>query len=215
MQMWVFRVTRGWGGGNPERVCPIGIDSDIILKKIVAIIPTILTYNGDEVNFILNELFKYHRLRQGWGIPDLDLRLEDSIWIENYIIGARQYWNEHSTCNEAMGRKIILNHMLDMSIGDIIFIPNVSENTLDPGSFTVAAVDSLYDFENRINNPNTWKKDFGHIIGVNHPKIFNYSNNYLKRAIFGPPFMHAIDPILPHYQSYDIFKKFVSTIYKT
>jgi hypothetical protein len=212
--MWVFRVTRGWGGGTPEGVCPIGLDSDIILKKIAGIIPTPLKYDGDEVNFILNELFKYHRLRQGWGVPGLDLRLADSIWIENYIIGARQYWNEDATCNEAIGRKKILNHMLDMSIGDIIFIPNVSENTLNSGFFTVATVESLYYFENRNNNPNTWKKDFGHIIGINYLKTFNYSNNYLKRAIFGPPFMHAIDPILPHYQSCDIFKNFVSMSYK-
>jgi hypothetical protein len=212
-RMWVFRITRGYDGGNPEGTCPLGLDSDIILKKIATIIPTPLEYNGDEVNFILNELFENHRLRQGWGIPGLDLRLEENIWLENYIIGSRKYWSKDSTCNEAMGRKKILNHILDMSLGDIIFLPNVSENTIDLRCFTVATVISLYDFEDRSNNPNTWKKDFGHIIGVNYLKTFPYSNNSLMRDIFGPPFMHAIDPILPHYQSYNIFKNFLSMNY--
>jgi len=212
--MWVFRVTRGWGGGTPDGVCPIGLDSDIILSKIASITPTPLSY-GDEVDFILNELFKYHRLRQGWGIPGLDLRLADNVWAENYIIGAWQYWSEHVTCSEGIGRKNILNHMLDMSLGDIIFIPNVSDKIIDSQFFTVATVDSLYDFEDRGNNPkDTWEKDFGHIIGVNNLKVFDYSNKHLIRAIFGAPFMHAIDPILSHYKSYDLFKTFVSNNYK-
>jgi hypothetical protein len=104
--------------------------------------------------------------------------------------------------------------MLGMSVGDIIFIPNVSERNIDSSSFTVATVESMYDYENRENNPNNWKNDFGHIIGVNHLKVFDYSNSYLMSAIFGPPFMHAIDPILPHYQSYYVFEKFVSKNYK-
>ena len=213
MQMWVFRITRGKDGGRPQRICPIGVNQIDIENQISSIKPTELKYDGGEVNFVIQELFKYHKLRQGWGIPGLDLSLPDDLWVKNFRIGAWQYWEKYVTCDDAMGRKYILNHMLKMKKGDIIFIPNVSEKTDDSEYFTVATVKTKYSFENRSHMADTWEKDFGHIIGVNNLRTFRFSIKTLLRNYFMAPFLHAVDPIRPHYQSYNSFKTFCSSQY--
>ena len=161
----------------------------------------------------MDELFSHGRLRQGWGIPGLDLNQPDNLWVNNYIISAWQYWEERVICNDAMGRKNILNYMLDMLSDDIIFLPNVSSNSPDSRYFTVATVNKPYCFENRSNMPNTWEKDFGHIIGVTSLRSYLFSANTLTRSLFSAPFMHAIDPVSHHYSSHSIFMNFVTNQY--
>lgn len=207
MNMWVFRITKGFKGGEPKgRDFPIDwktVEDEINGSKL-----TRIDYNGD-VNWINEELY-HGRLRQGWGVPGLDLRRSDQEWVENFLIACGKYWGEEigdSDSTDAMGRKNILNHMLNMNIGDIVFVPK----TPNDKTFIVATVNKKYYFDNTPYPATDFHTAFRHIIEVENLKI--YPNTALQAGIFGAPFMHAIDPISPNYQVYGIFKRFVNSQY--
>ena len=210
MNIWVFRVTRGVPGGNPVGSCPIGLDYEYLQSTLDNITPTPLRYDGSEVAYVIGELFNNNRLRQGWGVPGLDLGQDTMEWISKYIISSFRYWDRRVDCNEGMGRKNILNHMLEMNVGDKIFIPNVSPGSVNNRYFTLATVRHAYRFEDRAVKPDTWEKDFGHIIGVTDIKTYSYSTGDIRRSIFGAPFLHAIDPIMNFYVSYPLLYSFAA-----
>ena len=216
MAMWVFRTAGGGHHGDPQGDGGIGVDLGRLKSKLLSIKPTPLIYDDSKVkNFILDELLTYGRLRQGWGIPDLDLTLPEKVWVENFILGAKKYWNEILTCKSAMGRKKILDHMLNMVENDIIFIPNVSSNSFDARYFTVATISKSYRFDkDRLHHPNTWEKDFGHIIEVKFLKVYRFSDNTLPKNLFGAPFLHAIDPIPKYYVTHKVFQDFIHVQYQ-
>jgi hypothetical protein len=208
MNLWVFRVNRGYGGGNPEAYCPTDFDKNRMIVELAKVVHTPVDYSN-AIHFIVNELFQHGRLRQGWGVPGLDLRLPEHEWAENYIVACYKYWEEEATCIQATGRRLILAEMLDMQPGDIIFIPNIHSSGIDESYFTVGTVKDFYQFESRNSQP----IDFGHIIGVSRLKSYIFSNATLPRSVFGAPFMRAIDPIKPHWQSYPLFVDFLRKSY--
>lgn len=214
--MFVFRRTKGKSGRDPIGACPISFDVKKV-EKAIKNTKRIRIKNGDEVHYILNELDK-GRLRQGWGCsnPDLDLNLQDNIWTENFAIACYKYWNEaplsQDICKYAMGRKIILNHMIYMRRGDIIFIPK----TPDEKHFRVTTVKNKYCFDRNPAIPeDDFRNDFRHLIKVQREKTktFQYSRTTLESGIFGAPFLHAIDPIDPDYEAYSYFKRFITKYY--
>lgn len=207
MNMWVFRITKGYTGGEPTGENII-IDGKKVEDVITSSKKTRIDYNGD-VNWINEELYQ-GRLRQGWGVPGLDLRQSDKEWAENFLIACGKYWGErigYSDSTDAMGRKNILNHMLNMNIGDIVFVPK----TPNDKKFIAATVSKKYYFEDTPHPATDFHTAFRHIIEVKKLKI--YPNSSLQAGIFGAPFMHAIDPISPNYQVYRIFKRFVNSQY--
>ncbi len=211
MKMWVFRIPKA-DGGEPDGTCPTSLNQDAIKTGVTGTAHHITNYNGC-LPFVLNEMFVYGRLRQGWAVPTLDLRLPIDAWIENYIIALSRYWNSTTDCKGASGRRKILLQMVEMEIGDVIFLPNVGNNVLDHSQFTVVTVKSRYYFEDRSQNPNNWEKDFAHVIEVNKIKTYGYSSTTLQSSIFGAPYLHAIDEIKPHFQTYSTFEQFVKNNY--
>ena len=99
----------------------------------------ITDYDGC-VDFVLKDLVNNQRLRQGWGVPTIDLRLPEAVWIENYIIAYNRYWSEVTDCEHASGRRKILKVMTEMNEGDVIFLPNVNGPKRDEGFFSVCRV---------------------------------------------------------------------------
>lgn len=103
--------------------------------------------------FVRNELFGKHILRQGWGIEDL--RKGESAYARNY--GGSQA--------EAEDRFDILAPMLDIKVGDYIVIPKLSlrfgENK-HGDYFSVVVCAKVYDF----SFPNICEPDFGHFVEV-------------------------------------------------
>ena len=163
----------------------------------------------NNTQFVLGELFNHGNLRQGWGIPNLDLTLPDHVWIQNYINGCLQYWNHIATPNEATERRNILLSMLYMRVNDVIFIPNVSQNQIDENNFTIVTVSGPYQFQNMANQP---IQDFGHMVFVTRLQGYQFSNHTLPRSIFGAPFMRCVDQIQPHWRSYQSFDTFLTAI---
>ncbi len=203
MKMWVFRITKGYSFDDPIGPCPIDVDLDRVKKVIGSNKKTPIVFSGD-VKWVQNELYQ-GRLRQGWGVPGLDLRLDDAEWTENYLIACCKYWGGkfgETKCSEAMGRKRILDRMKMMNVGNIIFIPK----TPTEQEFMAATVSKKYYFDEASYPGNDFRNNFRHIIEVE--KLKSYPNSVLDKGVFGSPFMHAIDPIEPHFKVYGIFNNF-------
>lgn len=211
MSIWVFRVPTGEGGDPKGRECRIGELNEAEMA-VGAGKKCAISYDGC-CDFVLKELFDEGLLRQGWGIPTLDLRLPETVWVAKYIIAADNYWNASIGCDSARGRRNILVHMLDFEIGDVVFLPNVGHKIISDAYFTVATVAGKYFFEDRSQEP--LYKDFAHAIKVENIKTFNYPTGDINDGIFGAPFMHAVDPVKPHYANdvYDRMKNFLSAHY--
>lgn len=172
---------------------------------------------GDEEGaraFLRTELFEHGRLRQGWGVPGLDVRKEP-VFLKNYVIALRKRWNAipadllaelHGKTSledlfsllakpfrEAKGRYKILARMNAMSRHDVVFLPDVP----DDQSFTVARIDdAMYQFEDRSGPAtNYWDRDYGHLRLVRDVKTFPYASKTLPPGVFKAPYVHAIDQV--------------------
>jgi len=113
MNLYVFRIAKGHDGGEPTNECPISMkDAELEIKmKLKKINENIIPYEyNNYIDYLHQELWQCGKLRQGWGIEGLDLRIFDKNnkeWIENYILGAKKYWGVNITkdyCHVAMGR---------------------------------------------------------------------------------------------------------------
>ena len=219
---WVFRIPKAPGGEEPNPTCPWGINPEAISTGLEASQSIIQHYDGC-LQFVIDEFLgkttttARKRLRQGWGIPTLDLRLPMHVWIENYMIAQYKYHNQNiddDSCKRAAKRYGILKQMMEMNEGDIIFVPNVGNGCLDESKYYVCQVKKEYYFEDRSQKPNTWEKDFGHIIEVKNAEMFTFNtSNTLNRSIFGAPFMRAIDQAKKHYASYQQLDDFINNVY--
>lgn len=210
MKIWVFR-TPVPSGGDPDTTCPTSLNTDALHTGNTGPKCHLTDYDGC-IDYVLRELVTNHRLRQGWGVPTLDLRLPEDVWIENYIIASNRYWNEVSGCEHACGRRKILKVMLEMAAGDVIFLPNVNGSKRDEEYFSVCRVKGKYFFEDRSYLENDWRKDFGHVIPVRDLSTYKYGSTTLNRSIFGAPYLHAIDEVKQLYQSSAVIMDFVSNL---
>ncbi|QQZ30385.1 hypothetical protein HMY34_17380 [Thiothrix subterranea] len=197
MKMWVFRLPTGPGGDPNGGACDVNKlnASEIALGEKNSEVHCHTNYDNC-LDFTLDELFTFGNLRQGWGIPTLDLRLPEDVWLVKYIIAAKKYWSVEVGCEAARGRRDILAHMLNMNKGDIIFLPKISKNGESKSHFTVATVYDPYFFEDRSQED---IKDFAHTIKVSSVKTFPYPIDDISDGIFGAPFMRAVEPVEEHY----------------
>lgn len=205
MKMWVFRITKGYSFDDPSsRFCPSGVNKERVKKEAEKCKKFEIDFNGD-VEWVQDEANK-GRLRQGWGLPKLDLRLEPAEWVENYLIACVKYWGYELgelNCKDAMGRKRILDNMKKMKIGDFVFIPKTPVSQ----KFTVATVSKKYDFDMNNYPEEDFRNNYRHVIEIETLKIF--PNVILKPSNFGSPFFHAIDPIETHFRVYSILTNLI------
>ncbi len=187
--MYVFRIAKGHAGGEPVNDCPIEMqDKEIVIReKLKDIEEDIIPYAcNNYIDYLHRELWQCGKLRQGWGIENLDLHIYDedkTQWIENYILGAKKYWGEEITdnyCHVAMGRYNILKHLIRAEKDDFIFIPKHSfDKHHDESSFTVCKIvgDYYFDLDSKYN-------DFGHVVIVKDIKSYKYSKSTLLPGDF-------------------------------
>ena len=121
---------------------------------------------NSDIDFVQDEL-KIGRLRQGWSPLGTSLRNADGSvrnkeeWTKAYQIACGESPSSH--------RYAILSRLLDMNIGDLVFVPKAPAY----GSFTIAEVSGDYRFEVALDY-----KDFGHIIPVkNLREVANWYNS--------------------------------------
>lgn len=205
---WVFRFPTG-ESGDPADSCPVDINRKEIkeYKHKVSSID-----EDDEISFpdldeLIKELFKNHKLRQGWGYifdgMNLDLDQPQQKWIENYIKLTWRIWGVNNDCEDAMGRWNILKGMKDMKKGDIIFVPRIPNET----KFTVVTVKDKYYFQ-KMNGYN----GHGHLIEVEKKiKDLKYENHFQPKVF--NPYRRAIGEIKEHHQNYGIINKFIKNNY--
>jgi hypothetical protein len=184
MNLYVFRIAKGHGGGEPTNECLIDMKQleTKIKVKLNQINQNIIPYESNNyIDYLHKELWECGKLRQGWGIKGLDLKnfeKDNQKWIENYILGAKEYWGvdiSDNYCHVAMGRYNILKHMVQAQTNDIIFIPKHSfNNHHDNNLFTVCKVIGNYYFD-----LDTKYNDFGHVLVVKDIKSYKYSENTL------------------------------------
>jgi len=212
MAFYVFRIAKGNDGGIVKSECPIDFHKkeNKIKEKLENVEINEIDYNHLMYDWLHKELWKCGKLRQGWGVEGLDLRQCESKWIENYILGAKKYWGveiKDDYCEIAMGRYKILELMLKMQIGDIIFIPKHSKTKHhDENYFTVCKVLGNYYFD-----LNEKIKDFGHVIPVKIIGSFEYGNE-IDGIDFSGYYSRAISKIEKNHKIYEKIKKFIRKI---
>lgn len=219
MNMFVFRIAKGHEGGEPVNDCPIEMKDkeDSIKNKLAKIDEDIIPYEcNNYIDYLHRELWQCGKLRQGWGIENLDLHIyqEDKTqWIENYILSAKKYWGVEITddyCHVAMGRYNILKHLIDAEKGDYIFIPKHSyDQHHDESSFTVCQLVGKYYFDLDENY-----KDFGHVVIVKNLKSYKYAESTLLPSDF-IGYRKALGKIKKDHQLYkdQRFKNFMKNNY--
>jgi len=162
--------------------------------------------------FEIRELFNHHRLRQGWGVPGLDLNLTRDEWVENrYAFGAID--NEISMEVAEQEYVLMLPMRTEIRVKDTIFLPKVGNNQRSDDHFVVVTVAETYRFENRGQYPRpwdqyTWDQDYGHIITVdgNLTRTFPYSQTTLQSGDFGAPFLKRLVRV-PDHRFYHFLQK--------
>ncbi len=209
-RLWVFRTYKKHVyKGEPSITCQYDIDIERIITTVNEIPPMPIDYTG-AIDWITEELYQ-GRLRQGWGAPGLHLRLPTEEWVENFLINCCIFWGEklgESNCEDAIGRMKILGNMLNMNIGDIVFVPKTPTND----RFIVGTVSKPYHFDYTERFGNDFRNDFRHIIELEN---LGESPNaaFPIPGIFGAPYMHAIDWIDPKYQTYRYFEYYADVVY--
>lgn len=209
-RLWVFRTHKKHEyKGGPSTICQYRINMERVREILNKFEPMPLDYTGAP-NWINNELYQ-GRLRQGWGAIGLDLRLPTEEWVENFLIDCVIFWGEKlgdSNCEDAIGRMRILGDMLNMNIGDIVFVPKTPTNDY----FVVGTVSKPYQYDNTDYNEFDFRNDFRHVIELE--KLGTDPNFVFPvPGIFGAPFRHAIDWINPNYQTYQFFEHYVNVNY--
>ena len=204
---YIFRIAKGHDGGAPANHCPIDMYQykDEIHKKLTNTnIQKIPYKTNNYIDYLHKELWQCGKLRQGWGLDGLDLRLfesDEKQWIENYIIGAKKNWGVEITqdyCHVAMGRYNILKNMIEAKQGDLIFIPKHSfENHHDHNHFTVCELVGNYYFDLNSNYC-----DFGHVVSVKNLKTFRYAEDTLLGKDF-KGYRKALGHIQKGHELYD------------
>lgn len=184
--------------------------------------------------FVFMELFERNMLRQGWGVPGLDLRRDRlTTWVPNFVVAGWKYWGDGRLtelakearsssidprrkidvyakaltplCSEANGRFGVLFNMVRMEKGHVVFIPRTDGHGDHWRSFSVATVSKSYCFEDMANQPN-WLKNFGHKLEVGKIKSYRYSEDALL-AIDFRPYQRAVNMVT---SEHDLFRKFIS-----
>ncbi len=193
---WIFRLNVDGDPGDPEAFCPVDLNKEKIREYKKKVEPLKNNDNSKYINknFLIEELFEHGRLRQGWGSEhdghNLDLRQDEKVWYENYIMLSHRIWNENDVyCEDAVGRRNILAQMLEMEKGNLIFVPKIP----DDSKFTVVKVKSKYYF--RVPPK---KCVHGHVIEVGELRTFTYENNNMEcglSAIKFRPYRRAINEV--------------------
>lgn len=121
----------------------------------------VIRTDDDEKEWIWSEL-QCGRLRQGWGITDLQLKengetVPFDVWEKRYSNSSKEIWNSQPKPDEALRRYNILKTMTDLCPEDLVVVPKMPSWD----QFTIAKVKERYRFDRERRS-----KDYGHVIPV-------------------------------------------------
>lgn len=205
-QMFVWRMVRGHRAGESCENTPGNIDSSRVHREISHLEQGQIDYTG-ALDYVVDEL-SHSRLRLGWGVanPELDVRLPEQIWIENYRMACQKYWSLDPNTSHAMGSRKVLCCMLDMSVGDVVFMPK----SPDDRHFMVATVKRPYAFDHAtVVEEADLRNDFRHVIAVEDTMRYAYGAGTLQPDMFEGPIREAIHRISEDDPSYRTLEDFL------
>ena len=205
-QMFVWRMAPGPSAGDPGENTPGNLYAARVHREISHPEQGHIDYTG-AFDYVFDEL-SHSRLRRGWGVanPDLDLRLQEHIWIENYLMACHKYWSLDPDTSHAIGSRKVLYCMLDMSVGDVIFVPK----SPDDGHFMVTTVKRPYDFDHEtVVKEADLRNDFRHVIAVEDTMRYAYGSGTLQPGIFEAPIREAIRRVSEYDHSYPTLENFL------
>ena len=126
------------------------------------------------------------RLRQGWGVPELQLSENGKvvgldIWKERYKISSKKYWDYDPQEYEIIKRYWILYPMVELKRGNIVVIPKIPSYD----TFLIAIVTEGYEFDYVGSEQREGHEDYRHIIHIDNKtlKSFNYSSFVETRTV--------------------------------
>jgi hypothetical protein len=205
-QMFVWRLVRGHRAGEPCENTPGNLDASRVHREISQLAQGPIDYTG-ALDYVFNEL-SHRRLRLGWGVanPALDVRLPAQIWIEHDRMACQQYWSLDPETSHAMGSRHVLCGLLEMSAGDVIFMPK----SPDDGHFMVATVKRPYAFDHAtVVEEADVRNDFRHVIAVEDTMRYAYGAGTLYPGLFEAPIRKAIQRISEDDPSYRTLEDFL------
>jgi hypothetical protein len=205
-QMFVWRMATEPSAGDPWDHTPGNGDASRVHRESRKTDQVHIDYTG-AVDYVFDEL-SHSRLRYGWGVvnPDLDLRLEEHTWIENYLMACHKYWSLDPNTSHAMGSRKVLGCMLDMSVGDVVFMPK----SPDDRHFMVATVKRPYAFDHAtVMEEADLRNDFRHVIAVEDTMRYAYGAGTLQPDIFEALIREAIQRISEDDPSYRTLADFL------
>jgi hypothetical protein len=130
-----------------------------------------INYDDDEAHrWVLDELLKGSRLRQGWGAAGLQLLTAsgDRVARDTWLAAYKSKWNDPD--EEILRRHDILSRMTEVRPGDLLVVPK----TLDWNTLTICEAQSGYRFD---SNSKTHWDDFKHYIEIRNPKSYRYASS--------------------------------------
>lgn len=232
MRLWVHRLSTS-AGGDPASSLP---ERAYELFRVIREFRKPFSPLSDDLagarEFLVSELLERNTMRQGWGVPGLDLT--KSTFHDNYVIAMRRYWKavpqetvdelvQRETWDdgeltalldpyyrEAEGRYKVLRRMQEMGRSDVVFFPG----TPTPDAFTVARIDDVkYQFEDRSAHAKTklWELDFGHRRQVKDVRTFKYGPSTMPASMLGSPYKNPVDKVNARSEK---LQEFVATQYK-
>ena len=175
--MFVWRMMRGPRVGEPCETTPGNLDVSRVPREISHLEQGPMDYTG-ALDYVFAELSQ-HRLRLGWGVanPALDVRLQEQIWIEPDRMACQKYWSLDPETSHAMGSRKALCCLLEMSVGDVVFMPK----SPDDGHFMVATVKRPYAFDQAtVVEETDVRNDFRHVIAVEDTMRYAYGAGTLQ-----------------------------------
>jgi hypothetical protein len=207
-QLFVWRMAREHRAGAPYENTPGNRDVSRVHREISHPEEGLIDYTG-ALDYVFDEL-SHSRLRLGWGVvnPDLDVRLEEQIWIEHYRMACQKYWSLDPETSHAVESRHVLCGLLEMSAGDVIFLPK----SPDDGHFMVATVKRPYTFDRAtVMDEADVRNDFRHVIGVEDTMRYAYGAGTLYPYLFEALLREAIQRISEDDPSYRTLADFLQS----
>jgi hypothetical protein len=205
-QMFVWRMAPGPSAGDPCEITSGNRDASRVHGEISHLEQGPIDYTG-ALDYVFDEL-SHSRLRCGWGVanPELDVRLPEQIWIEHYRMACQKYWSLDPDTSHAMGSRQVLCCLLEMSVGDVVFVPK----SPDDGHFMVATVKRPYAFDHAtVVAEADVRNDFRHVIAVEDTMRYAYGAATLYPSLFEAPIRKAIQRISEDDPSYRTLADFL------
>jgi hypothetical protein len=205
-QIFVWRMAQGPRAGDPGENTPGNLYASRVHREISHPEQGPIDYTG-AFDYVFDEL-SHNRLRRGWGVanPDLDLQLPEQIWIEHYRMACQKYWSSDPETSHAVGSRQVLCCLLEMSVGDVIFVPKSPNDR----HFIVTTVKRPYAFDHAtVVEEADVRNDFRHVIGVEDTMRYAYGAGTLYPGLFEAPLREAIQRISEDDHSYRTLEDFL------